>query len=339
MAATSIRLKSSDLIRVCNLLKHLIPSGSATMPIGLYLRNNVLSIYCTQRCRFKADLALIDKVEAEYAVTVLYTDIKGLLTSGESVTLTFEAYGVELESSSFTCMMTLGYSTVEPFEEPDIVFSDITSQDYLIGLRNISTAYSGLINIYKHETLIDCYGNACVLALPNVIIKARTSAFGVTGRIAIDYIKLIAALCPTQYTICGNKLWFSSNGIYINVPLSNQVNDDLTSQLISSMSEPHTVNLEHYSDKLRMLTTINKNAHCTITLYENGMATSASVENITTSVKTGKCDNVVKVVSLPLRLWTFLLKLADSETAQYLVGKDTICLRTKDIVIVTRALL
>lgn len=335
---SAITVKCSDFLRLIRPLKPLFPKGTSDMPIGMYVRDSHLRVTCVQGCVYQAEIP-IDDALAIASATVIYKDISDLVPTSGELTVEFANVCVEVTGSNLELVLPIGYSVVEEQDFTKLVFSSIDTSMSRDGLNRIIGM--GLEKLYGVISPISIKENVSLQRFQNIWVQTRTIGLGFESLLDTEHIKLILNFGPTQFCRDSKKSLVFKNSIgYLQVPCSSDNDKSVITELMQDLGDPITLVITNYLDKVRQISKLNVKAQCKVVIYEKGLKTVISQNNITIGVATGDTQTkVLSTCSLPISLWVTMLKGLDAETIQVLVGGGKICLRTQYIIILARALL
>lgn len=316
----------------------LFPSGTHTVPVLFQLRGNALLMACTTGCLYINTLSVSNTDNESWEATVVYKNLLDFLPKDGSVTITHAPFGLNFRGEGCSIDLPVGYSIITPPEIPNGDYADVTSNGYVSGLRYLIGMNLG--TLYAADKPINLYGDIAVLKYPNIQIQVRTPGLGLFATLAVEHVRLLMRFEPEEwYTNNVDMLVLKRKQAYLELPMEPISEENKFVELLAGMSDPITLDFEHYLDKLRSMQKTSARGRCKLVLRESGLTTSVSHENITISTTMGDEESkVVSTLYMPMDLWLAMVRAAGSGKAQVLFREDVLCLRTQAIIIVVRAL-
>lgn len=334
--STVLGVKSSDLNKMCTILKNLVPSGSVEIPLGISVENGTLKLICTQ------GVVYVGTCETEFSgnvsTNILYYDITPLLNSTGDVSITFNNNDVTFDGDGFSAKFALSYSVVTEPDIPEIHLHDVDPNQYLTGIKNILGA--GFNKLYGMQSPIIFLGNIALQKFPNTWLQTRVSSLDLQAILDFDHVKLLSIFCPTKISLTdeGSLVLVNSKGILM-LPYKPVVDASNITMLLKDMKPAAQVNIAHYLDRLKNMSKLNSKANCMISVNAQGLRSAIKNANSTLTAYAGNIGGeILKVFYLPIQLWLCILKGLQSEYIEVLLGGDKVCLRTQSVIIVTHVL-
>lgn len=319
-------------------LTPLFPKGSKTIPIGVEVIGNMMTLTCTQGCFYQTILDVNNLDNASHQATILYCNILDFIPTVGDVRLTFSPAGLRLFGEGFDITLPNGYSLVKTIDFPTEDYTPITTGSYIPGLKNLVDM--NLSGIYMYEKPITIYRNTAVLKYPNLYAMVKTDSLPFYGVITPEHAKL---LCRFGGTSVNDKepesLIFRRGTSILEIPRKTVNEENNFLSLMEGLSEPININFDSYLERLRTMAKIGEKGHCKLTLFEDGLKTSVNANSIVLADAIGKCGGkLLHVFELPLSMWVMLVKAAGSGQVQILYRSDVVCLRTQSIIMLIRVL-
>lgn len=325
------------LHRIFEVLRVLIPKGDSEMPLGIHVSKGEIVFTCTQGCLYKSTIPIND-VDFVSSTTVLYRDILPLLNSSGELLIEFNPTFVSISGDGFEVSLPSAFSVIEDVDLSKAVYKELTSSLFLNGIKSIVDI--GLEKIYGKSSPITVYNEIAIQKYPNVWVQTRAN--GMPANVMIDamYLRLLLRLNPTHVSsdITGT-LVFKSKQSLLQIPCKAVVDKVMITTLLNGMESCIKISIGSYTDRLRNIAKFGTSDYCKVYIYEEGLGTSLSNNNVTLKVTRGNCQSpVVGAFEIPIQLWLAILKGGGSEVIEILYGGDKVCLRTPFTIIVTHVL-
>lgn len=337
--SSGVVVKANELRKCLMDIHPLFPKGSYTLPILFSLTGSNLTIVCTAGCTYSATLKVVEQDVTSWEITVLYKSLIDFVPGTGLISFDHKPYGLTLTGNDFEVQLPTSYSIVSAVELPKVQFTEVSSNGYVKGLNNLINMRLG--DLYQSEKPVTLYDQLAVLKYPNMQIQARALGLHLLAVMTPEHLKLLTRFEPKE-VYCDNvsSVILKRNDAFLILPMKPAQEENKFVELLEGMSEPITLDVEHYIDKLRNMLKANNKGRCKIVFHENGISSSISQDNIV--IKSGLGDTsgrVTKALYLPIQLWVKMVNALGNSNAQFMYGSETICLRTQSIIIVVRALL
>lgn len=312
------------------------PKGTKAVPVLFDLSGTNLNVYCSTGCLYRCALPVSNPDNLVGSVTVLYQKITDFIDSTETTTVSFEQYGLHLESQSVSLTLPIAFSSVTAEEPPEVRYTKIGNSLYsqnLSDLLNLSLA-----SLYAVDRSVEIAESVAYLRYPNVQVKVRTDGLAFRAAITAEHVKLMLRFNPTEY-YCNNvdTLILKRTNATLQLPVKPIADQGSFEKLQSYVDNPIRMSWAAYINQLRSMSKLGKKLRCKVTALENGIATETTSDNVTISVVTGDGGEVKKVFMLPLDLWLSLAKPFSKSQMEFLYGEELICLRNPYMIILLRA--
>lgn len=336
--SSGITVRAYVLRKALSDVSPLFPSGSHTIPMLFKLSGSDLTICCTTGCIYVNTLEVSNPDNENWEITVIYKNLLDFIAKEGQVTLSHAPHGLDLSNASFAVTLPAGYSVITPPELPNVGYRDVTHTGYIPGLDKLVNM--GLGNLYSVDKPIHMYGQVSVLKFPNVQVQARTPGLDVNALMAPEHVKLLTRFNPEAwYTNNMDILILRRDRAYLELPIEAVREENNFVKQMDGLSEPVTIDLDGYLDKLRSMSKVSPRGRCKLVILNTGLETTVSQDNLTLSTYIGSRDGkVLSATYLPVPLWLSMVKAADGTQAQVLYKGDIVCLRTQAIIILARAL-
>lgn len=339
--STELTVNSKALLQALNVISYLIPKGINTVPLGVTLKDNVLRLTCKAGCIYTNDITVENMDNKEYSISVLYHNIVPLVPTSGNMCLEFTQAGLSMHNDYFETLLPVGYSIVTEVDDKIKCgyFQPVSNQAYKVGISKLLNM--NLDKLYERVKPIYVFRDISVLKYPNVHVQVRTTGLPFTGILDIEHAKLIEKFDPSE--VCSQNrdmLVLRNENAYLQLPINSNVGENTFTKLMDDLANPVTLDLTGYLERMRNASKLAPKASCRITLYESGLKSTISVENVTTSISTGDTTTkVVQVVTLPIQVWLTFLKAVGSGMVQFLSGGQKLCMRTQSIIILAHVIL
>lgn len=326
-----LEVNSRELKRTLQDVKNLFPKGSTTLPLGIHVENNIMTLTtgtdCILECFFSVECDLC------LNITVLYTNLEEFIDVNENTTMEILQTGVSISNSGFNMTLPVAYSTVSKSStEVSTDFSDINTESAYSGLKLLTG--TSLSNMYKKDPPISVYKDVSVLKYPNVWVKARTVGFGLDAVLSADQCRLLTKYQPDTFArVRPDLIVCCKTNSTLLLPVLPLTDDDNFSDLLDNMSDPISLDISGYVEKLSVASKLRVSV-ANVRLCSNGITTTCTSGDTSLSLSCGDTSSYVKSAVLPFGLWFTCLKMLDGSKIQILYGENRLCLRTRNLIIV-----
>ena len=335
--SSSVVVNTRVLRPILATLSRLVPSGSTTIPIGIHVKDGMMTIVCVQGCLFQRAITVED-TDILYDATVIFRDVTALLEGEDAVEFQLMPVGVSLKTASLHVTFPMGYSTVELQQFPTAGYKTIQGVGYHEGLRVFKRA--ALDKLEKRAMSIKLDNGVALQKYPNVWIASRVSGMPINAVFEAEHIQLIDWFSPTEvYTEAPGSIVLKNKDGYLQIPCTAVNDTTKITDLMQDLSEPVRVKVTDYMDKLTSAQRMLAQSMCHVTVTSDGFLTRCSAENISVELKVGECSGaVIEAFDVPIQLWISTFKAINSDVLEILVGGGKVCLRTAEIIMLLRVL-
>ena len=335
MSSTAV-VYTKDLREAFSELKHFFVKGSQTLAVHFEVSDDYLSITTGSNCLFLKQLPV--KTSSNFSVTVTVIDLQFCLGEDELTSLKYTPTGIKLENANLSLLLSNAYSTVPQL--PDISkvsFNAINTEHVCSGLKSLTGARLGAV--YKKDNSIYVYDNVSVLKYPNVWFTSQTIGLQFKAIVSAEHCRLIEVIEPTEFGYYNaDHIVVRNSNTTLLFPCQRLNTDYDVPEMLKDMSDPNRYYLTQYLGQLSVLEKM-KVPHVSIGLYEHGLTTSATKDNIDMKFKCGEVtSSLLRTFTVPLPLWSACIKALNSELVEILYKEDTLCLRTASVIILLRVL-
>lgn len=337
MSSGTIVVPAVRFLDYISYLTPLFPKGSSTVPIGIDVTGNILTLTCTQGCYFQSTIEISNADNIVKTATVLYCNVTEFVPSVGELYLEFLPFGLKVSGSGFDVVFPHAYSLINKVKFPDVDYETIPTTGYTAGLKYLLNM--NLSSIYMSEKPIHIYRDVSVLKYPSMYVQVRTVGLPFYGTVTPEHVKLICRFAGTEvYADNPDYLLFRRNDSYLQVPRKTLSEENTFLRNMEGLSDPVTLDFDKYLERLRVMNKVGK-ANVNLALHKEGLSTSVSFDNITLTDHINKTDSeVVKAFHLPMAVWLSVVKACGSGYVQILYRSDVVCLRTQYIIILVRVL-
>lgn len=332
-----LEVDASVLRKVFINLSSLLPKGTNTMPVGVHIKSGTVTIVALQGCVYQAEVPTTD-LDAIHDVTIMYHDISPLLVGCNRIEFEVTPSSLIVNGEDFSVEFPFGYSSVAVQNFSNVSFKELNNYAYLDSFKKLISM--NLDKLYNVASPIIILGDVALQKYGNTWVQVRTTGLSVNATVDLDHIRLLLKFVPTGVCISTpNTLLFKNKYSVLQLPCKRNIDSSLITDLMKDMTEPVTVNVKSYLERVKNIAKLESKQHCNIIVCEKGLKTTVTNAQSTVSVSTGDASSKVqKVVQLPMQLWLSCLRGLDADVIQILTGGDKICLRTQSVIIVTHAL-
>lgn len=334
--SNAVTVNVSDFRSVLNTLHVLVPKGETSMPIGVYVKSEKLTIVCVQGCVYQSEIT-VDNA-SEYSITVMYRDISPILPTTGTIELEFTVTGILVSGEGFDASFPAAYSVVEKFDFSDIKYTEILSYVYHGGLKTILNV--GLEKLYGTVSQIAIFDSIALQKLPNIWVQTRATGLQVNAVVDTDHASLLLKFDPThvsdQYE---GVLTFKEKQSVLQIPCKAPQDRSTILGLLDGMEKATRVGIGSYLERLKSVVKFGSKEHCKIAIHDGGIKSTLTHENSSVSITSGNVTTpIIAVVELPIQLWLSILKALGNDHIEILYGGGKLCLRTPFTIIVVRVL-
>ena len=331
----TVRVRTNTLRDILECLKPLFPKGSNTIPVHFEYANQLLTITAGVDCMVQGKcVAECDSAVVDF--TAIYCDITDFLPGNNYTDLVYSEAFLEIKSDTSTIQFPSAYSTVQQFPTDELDILEMNTDSVCDGLKRLLGL--GLSNIYKKDKSVIIANDRALLLYPNVYIMTRVIGMPIQAVLAPDHAKFIILFRPEGVARYGSDmLIFKKNSTKLLVPYKAVVESVSFSDILSNPSEPVRIDTDGYLNDLRSLSKLACKK-VTVSLFEDGISTSASADNISIRLPLGKTEQFMRSMELPMQLWLICFKALNSSVAEFLFQGDVLCMRNRTISILLRAL-
>lgn len=337
MFTSTVSVNAADLVNALAGVKPLFVKGSKTIALHLVSKHSKLTVTAGVDSMYTCDIPVVTE-DAPLDVTVTYFDITTLIAN--SGLAEFELIGgmLEIHTSRAIIKLPPAFSTVQEFPEDYNDVYPVSTDSVVAGVKTLLSA--GLSRIYKKEKSITLHTDYAVIKYPNIWVRTRTIGLHWPGVVlAPDTAKMVVSFAPEAVAKLGDNylvLFHKNDKMLIPVKLDKEPDDMLA--IINTLGNSLFVNIATYLNDLRVLSHL-ETTQITIEVYDSGFVTRAHTEGAELTIPVGSINNFVHSFRVPLDLWIACFSILGGGDIELLYKGDIICLRTRTVCILLRALL
>lgn len=327
---------TKDLREAFSELKHFFVKGSQTLAVNFEVIDDRLCLSTGSNCLYLKWIPV--KSPNNFSVTVAVIDLQFCLGDDEFTSLEFTPKGIKLENANISLLLSNAYSTVPRLPDiSNVTFSAVNTEHVCSGLKTLTNVRLGAI--YKKDNSIHIYDSTSILKYPNVWIVSQTLGLQFNAIVSAEHCRLIEAIGPTEFGFYNNEhIAVRNANTTLVFPCQKLSKENDISGMLKDMSKPRRYLLTQYLGQISMLEKM-KVPHVSIGLYEYGLTTNATKDNIDMKFKCGEVDNnLLRTFTVPLALWSACIKALNSDLIEILYKEDTLCMRTASVIILLRVL-
>lgn len=336
--STSITLRTSKLASCFGELTLLLPKGIKDMPVGISLQAGVLTFFHSYGL---TRVGLDDKYHdcVEYC-SIIYYDIADLLWTSktEETTLEFQTNAVFISNANQQLVLRHGYGEVACPEFPTAGYTDIQDNGWRDTLHSMLNM--GLEKLYMKAEPIAIADGTSIWKYPNTWIRCLTASFDLCKLLDSDHVRTLVKFKPESYlALSHDSILFKRGDSYMLLPCREIKELEETkksfNELMRKLSEPVTLNLEHYTESIRSLSKVCSKPICDLTVYEKGLKTAITEGDTSMSVICGVAEKPIGTAQMPVNVWLTFLRALGNGMIQVMIGGDILCLRNQSLIILT----
>lgn len=332
-------VKASVLRSCLEDISPLFSKGSSTVPLGLKIENEKLTVVCNNKCSYLNSIDLEEQSTGSQELVIVYRNLLDYLPYNGNLEIEMHPKGVTIYNDDISVTLPEGYSEFKPLDNTGLEYKPINSTGYLSGLRSLLNF--NLASITKMEKPITVYQQLSVLKYPQLIVQARTMGLPFSGVLTPEIANLILKFQPEE--VCDSMpafLLFKRNDAYLQVSREQLSTENNFMDYMEGLSEPVTLFMDKYIDKIRSMSKINSTSVCEISLHSEGMSSCVKQEGISIAANVGNCQSpVLSAFKMPISIWQLCIRALGEGNAQILYGGDKVCLRTQSIIIIARVMI
>lgn len=337
--STGVLVSVLDLRECFSDLKPLFSKGDKTLPILLKIKQRTLTVCCTAGCTYVNKMDVVNDANATSELTILYRDLLEFLPKIGQVEIEFNSYGVRLKCTDTVITLPVGYSLITEPTRKDVQFVPVESFGYSKGLLDLLNI--NLASLYKKEKPVNIYGALSVLKYPNVLMQVRTPGLPISVSLTPDFVKLFIKFRPEEvYSNNVDSVILKRSTAFLEIPAEPLRDTNNFTHVLEGLGNPIRVDIEHYCDKLRSMSSLGNNLQASLTLHENGLRCRVEHDNISIAVDLGDCSSdVAYVCKLPFNLFFNMMKVMGNSYIEILYGEQKLCLRNQATIIVAHVII
>lgn len=333
---TDAIVSNNHLLALLYDIQSLTRINSNTIPIRFDVGEKSLTLTCATGCYYTNNIPCVNESGQTVSITVLYRDITPFLMPDAQSQISITDMSLDIECDETMVSFPKGYSTVSPIELPDIEFIRVSPESYKTGIKLLENLNLG--ELYQTSKPYYIYQTLAVQKFPNIIAQVRCSFSGIQTKITQEYATLVTRFSPlevgTNYT---DMLVFKRYNAILIVPFEEIKQENNFKEYLSNMDPVLRIHTYSYHKQLQSMVKLDSKATAHISIYDTGLTTTISNENITTKAVLGSISNDIKTVFLlPIALWSRIVCAFGNSLIEVLYDDSKICLRNQQLVLVLR---
>mgnify|MGYP002508020477 CR=1 FL=1 len=328
-----INILADDARDLFGTLSQLLPSKTEAVPIGLQLRNSVLSLtlnngYVATYCK---DVNSSD----EWETTFMYQDTHPILTYGDDMTIECDQTGITLTSTYCECSFPVAYSTLSKLDFDNYNFIQMESVKES-PIRIFGKL--GLERIYKTTYPVYVRDNIAIVKYPSFYAQVRVPEPFHGISLSLAHIALVEKFKAESYSQENPQMLILRRGPWtVALPCTTSMQGNNFIELLDGMRSAMKMSFKDLLDSVRVLSRVKNTDYCTIVIYDGGIRTTVSNSNVTTSLQFGDTTaDPVSTFTIPISVWIMMLNAVGDTTAEILLGGGKLCLRNQEVAMLLR---
>lgn len=332
----SIQLKSSTLREIFADLNMLIPAGVSTIPVGLACDNYSLTFTHTGTCNYQNSVEVSEPVSRE--ITVIYTNIRDLIESGQMCTIEFQNNGIMLKCGAVTTFLRVAYSAISKFKVNNIDMETVlaTTPSFNLVRRIVKTQ---LPTIYKKEQPVTIFNEVALMKYQNIWVQTRATGMRFQCTFTQDCLRKLITFEPSKFAKYSDDTILVSRGnalLFIPVKFSDGLQN--ITELIPTGVNSVRFELGRLGEKLKILKLVNAKS-IAFTLLEKGLKLQGDSAENSVSISLGDSDSAFTAgFRLPTNLGLMCLQMFSEGVVEMIYKEGVLCMRNSELVIVVRVL-